>query len=96
MSDRRQTALPEPPDPEQYKQLLLNLGYALERLGDALQHVGKRANDAVIEYARFTSAWRAWQPTAEEFELAGLPLSTETEDGEKTDDSEDSDDQHRS
>lgn len=98
MSDRRQTTLPEPPDRAQYQALLLDLGYALERLGLALADVGQRAADAAEKFARLAQLALVEPLDEGDIELADTTLAVVKTLADYTRDTvrEISDDQHRS
>jgi uroporphyrinogen-III synthase len=75
VNDRKLTALPEPPEPEQFQHLLLDLGYALERLGLALAAVGQRAADAAEKFGKLAQLALSEPPGEGDVELADTTLA---------------------
>lgn len=98
MSDRKLTALPEPPEPEQFQRLVLDLGYALERLGLALADVGQRAADAAEKFGKLAQLALGEPPGEGDVELADTMLAVSKTLADYTRDTvrETTDDQHRS
>lgn len=75
MNDRKLTALPEPPNREQFQALVLDMGYALERLGNALADVGRRAADVAEKFGKLAQLALTEPPGEGDVELADTTLA---------------------